>query len=86
VGLALKCTSCGLGSVSSLFYRGPEAHVCSSCGARFELADPARDRRSGRDRRAREEAAAWADWRSGEDRRRATSLDPKRRLHTPTAA
>jgi hypothetical protein len=72
--------------VSSLFYRGPDAHVCQSCGARFELADPALDRRSGHDRRRRADAGVRAEWRTGEDRRRVTGLDPKIRLPTPAAA
>jgi hypothetical protein len=72
--------------VSSLFYLGPDAHVCRSCGAPFELADPRHDRRTGADRRADDRhAAEWAEWRSGEDRRRARSLEPRRRLHTPAA-
>jgi hypothetical protein len=57
--------------VSALFYRGPDAHLCRSCGAAFELADPARDRRAGDDRRGRSNAGdGWAEWRSGADRRR----------------
>jgi len=73
--------------VSSLFWRGAEAHVCRSCSAPFELADPAHDRRSGRDRRADERhAAEWEEWRSGEDRRRNLSLEPRRRLRTPSTA
>jgi hypothetical protein len=72
--------------VSSLFYFGPAAHVCRSCGAHFELADPRHDRRSGSDRRAdKRNADEWAEWRSGEDRRRALSMEPRRRLSTPTA-
>jgi hypothetical protein len=86
VGLALRCTNCHAASVSSLFYAGPEAHVCRHCGASFELADPLQDRRSGSDRRADERnAEEWAEWRSGEDRRRALSLEPRRRLSTPRA-
>jgi hypothetical protein len=86
VGLALTCTNCDAASVSSLFYMGSDAHVCRHCGAPFELADPRQDRRSGADRRADERnAAEWAEWRSGEDRRRALSLDPRRRLSTPRA-
>ncbi|MEA2497501.1 MAG: hypothetical protein QOJ29_5412 [Thermoleophilaceae bacterium] len=70
-----------------MFYLGPEAHVCSTCGAPFELADSGRDRRSGADRRADEvHAREWAEWRSGEERRRALSMEPRRRLHTPSAA
>jgi hypothetical protein len=71
VGLALRCTNCGAASVSSLFYLGPDAHVCRSCGAPFELADPAHDRRLGIDRRryADDDAFAASDWRSGFDRR-----------------
>jgi hypothetical protein len=73
--------------VSALFYLGPDAHVCSTCGAPFELADPRHDRRSGNDRRADERSAAeWEEWRSGEERRRALSLEPRRRLRTPAAA
>jgi hypothetical protein len=70
VGVALRCTNCGTASVSSLFYLGPEVHVCTVCNAPFELADPGRDRRSGAERRARERNTLQrADWRSGEDRR-----------------
>jgi hypothetical protein len=87
VGLALKCTNCNATSISSLFYLGPDAHVCRACGSPFELADPRHDRRSGADRRADErEAEEWAEWRSGEERRRALSLEPRRRLRTPSAA
>lgn len=87
MGLALKCTGCGAASVSSLFWMGREAHVCRVCGAPFELADPLRDRRSGADRRADERNAdEWAEWRSGEERRRSLSLEPRRRLRTPSAA
>jgi hypothetical protein len=86
VSVALKCTNCGAASVSSMFYLGPDAHVCRVCGAPFELADPAHDRRSGSDRRSTEdEDTAWEEWRTGEDRRRATSMDPRRRLVTPSA-
>jgi len=86
VGLALKCTNCRAASVSSLFYRGSDAHVCRSCGAPFELADPRHDRRSGRDRRADERnAAEWEEWRSGEERRRRLTLEPRHRLRTPSA-
>ena len=71
MGLALKCTRCGLASVSAMFYRGPDAHICRTCRAPFELADPARDRRAGDDRRTRGKPShAWAEWRSGEERRR----------------
>jgi hypothetical protein len=69
VGVVLKCTNCGAASVSSLFYLGPDAHVCRSCGALFELADPALDRRSGRERRRFEDDSFEAEWRSGFDRR-----------------
>jgi hypothetical protein len=70
MGVALKCTRCGAASISSLFYRGPEAHVCRTCSAPLELLDPARDRRSGVDRRAHAgDPDGWADWRSGEERR-----------------
>jgi hypothetical protein len=87
VGLALKCTNCAAASVSSLFYLGADAHVCRSCGAPFELADPALDRRSRGERRAPDdEDSAWAEWRSGEDRRRATTMDPRARLRTPSTA
>jgi hypothetical protein len=87
VGVALKCMNCGAGSVSSIFWRGHDAHVCRSCGAPFELADPRVDRRSGADRRADERNAAdWEDWRSGEERRRGLSMDPRRRVRTPTAS
>jgi hypothetical protein len=58
-------------SVSALFYKGPDAHVCRVCHAPFTLADPERDRRDGRDRRRREALHDWADWRSGLDRRHA---------------
>jgi hypothetical protein len=70
VGIALRCTNCSTASISSLFYLGPDLHVCRSCGAPFELADPAHDRRLGADRRARvtDEFTA-AEWRSGFDRR-----------------
>jgi len=87
VGIALTCTACGTGSVSALFYKGPDAHVCRSCGAPFDLADPGHDRRTGADRRADERnAEEWAEWRSGEERRRALTLEPRRRLSTPDAA
>jgi hypothetical protein len=70
MGLALKCTNCGTASISSLFWLGHEAHLCRACGSPFELADPTRDRRSGRDRRVDERnAAEWEEWRSGEERR-----------------
>ena len=89
MGLALRCTNCNAASVSSLFYMGIDAHVCRHCGSPFELADPRQDRRSGADRRADERNAAewaeWVEWRSGEDRRRALSLEPRRRLRTPRA-
>jgi hypothetical protein len=56
--------------VSSLFYIGPDAHVCRICSAPFELADPALDRRTGGERRAlRDDSFRGADWRSGFDRR-----------------
>jgi len=87
VGVVLKCINCGTASVSSLFYLGADAHVCKSCGAPFELANPAHDRRSGSERRADERNAEdWAEWRSGEERRRSLSLEPRRRLRTPSAA
>jgi hypothetical protein len=70
VSVALKCTRCGAASVSSLFYRGPDAHVCRMCEAPFELADPTRERRMGLDRRAANARGEWADWRSGIERRR----------------
>jgi hypothetical protein len=70
VSVALKCTRCGAASVSSLFYRGPGAHACRLCDAPFELADPARERRLGLDRRARNNRGDSADWRTGIDRRR----------------
>jgi hypothetical protein len=73
VGVALRCTRCGATSVSSLFYLGTDAHVCRICNAPFELADPGRDRRRGRDRRTRGNGVdGWAEWRSGADRRGAT--------------
>jgi hypothetical protein len=60
--------------VSSFFYRGAEAHVCRSCGAPFELADPRHERRGGRDRRVNDDDSfADADWRSGFDRRMGTA-------------
>ena len=87
MGIALRCTNCSATSVSSLFYRGGGAHVCARCGAPFELANPAHDRRSGSDRRADDRhAAEWEEWRSGEERRRALSMEPRRRLRTPSAA
>jgi hypothetical protein len=87
VGVALRCTNCGAASVSSLFWLGHGAHVCRACSAPFELADPRRDRRSGADRRADERNAEdWQEWRSGEERRRARSMDPRRRIRTPAAA
>jgi hypothetical protein len=70
MGIALTCTNCSAASVSCLFYLGPDAHVCRCCGAPFELADPAHDRRAGRDRRAVEDDLFGpVDWRSGFDRR-----------------
>jgi hypothetical protein len=60
--------------VSSLFYLGPEAHVCRVCSSPFELLDPRRDRRSGRERRRGNGIEGWADWRSGDDRRHARPL------------
>jgi hypothetical protein len=71
VGLVLSCTNCNATSISSLFYLGPDAHVCRACGAPFELADPAHDRRSGVERRAVDDDDPFrlADWRSGFDRR-----------------
>ena len=87
MGIALRCTNCGTASVSSLFYLGADAHVCRVCSAPFELANPLQDRRSGRDRRADEEnAREWEEWRSGEERRRALSMEPRRRVRTPSAA
>ena len=87
MGIALKCTNCGTAGVSSLFYLGPDAHVCKVCSAPFELADPGRDRRSGSDRRADEEnAREWEEWRVGEERRRALTMEPRRRIGTPSAA
>jgi hypothetical protein len=87
MGLALRCTNCNAASVSALFYLGPDAHVCRLCGAPFELADRHRDRRSGADRRADERNAAdWEEWRSGEDRRRSLTLEPRHRVRTPSAA
>jgi hypothetical protein len=74
MGLAIRCIRCGATSVSSLFYLGPEAHVCSVCHAPFELVDPRRDRRDGRERRTDSESAKdrWAEWRTGGDRRQPT--------------
>ena len=72
--------------MSSLFYLGPDAHVCRHCGAKFELANPVQDRRTGSDRRADERnAREWAEWRSGEERRRTLSMEPRRRMRTPFA-
>ena len=72
--------------MSSLFYLGPDAHVCRHCGEPFELANQVQDRRSGSDRRADERnAREWAEWRSGEERRRTLTMEPRRRLRTPTA-
>jgi hypothetical protein len=60
--------------MSSLFYLGPDAHVCRSCGAPFELADPAHDRRVMSERRRHEDDSFAAnDCRSGLDRRLATA-------------
>jgi hypothetical protein len=70
MGIALSCTNCSAASVSSLFYLGPDAHVCRHCGAPFELADPAHDRRTGGDRRsAVDKLFGPEDWRGGFDRR-----------------
>jgi hypothetical protein len=78
VGVALRCTRCGATSVSSLFYLGTDAHVCRICNAPFELADPGRDRRRGRDRRTRGNGVdGWAEWRSGADRRGNPDLKPR---------
>jgi hypothetical protein len=74
MGIALRCTNCSAASVSSFFYLGPDAHVCRSCGAPFELADPAHDRRAGGERRSIEdELFDVSDWRSGFDRRMGTA-------------
>jgi hypothetical protein len=75
LGLALECTNCRATSISSLFYLGADAHVCSVCGAPFELAVPSHDRRSGIDRRTAEDDDPFrlADWRSGFDRRMRTA-------------
>ena len=74
MGLALRCTNCNTASVSALFYLGPDAHVCRSCGAPFELLDPAHDRRLMHERRADVDDTFGAnDWRSGFDRRAATA-------------
>jgi len=74
VGLALKCTNCNATSISSLFYLGPDAHVCRMCGSPFELADPNHDRRAGADRRTdHDDPFGVAEWRSGVDRRVATA-------------
>jgi hypothetical protein len=70
VGIALRCTNCSAASVSSIFYLGTDAHVCRSCGAPFELADPAHDRRLGSERRMLDEAEEYA---AGFDRRLATA-------------
>jgi hypothetical protein len=70
MSVALRCTRCGAGSVSSMFYLGPEAHVCRLCNAPFELADPERERRTGPDRRTGADDLEWANWRSGDERRR----------------
>jgi hypothetical protein len=69
VGVALKCTRCGAESVSSLFYRGQDAHLCRFCHSPFELADQRRDRRAGDDRRQGNGRHGWAEWRSGDERR-----------------
>ena len=71
MGLVLNCTNCNAASISSLFYLGPDAHVCRACGSPFELADPRHDRRSGIERRAADDDDSFgvADWRSGFDRR-----------------
>jgi len=74
VAVALKCTRCGAASVSSLFYKGPDAHVCRSCGAPFALADPGRDRRTGRERRDARRGGRVAEWRTGIDRRGARAV------------
>jgi hypothetical protein len=75
VGLALRCTNCDAASISSLFYSGPDAHICRACGAPFELADPRHDRRSGIDRRAADDDDPFgvAEWRSGLERRTGTA-------------
>lgn len=87
VALALTCTRCGGGSVSALFYRGPDAHVCRSCGAAYELVDPERDRRAGVDRRRRGDGSeGGAEWRSGEDRRHDAQRRPGTTSRTPAAA
>jgi hypothetical protein len=60
--------------VSSLFYLGLDAHVCRLCGAPFALADPAHDRRAGRERRTKDDHSFGVnDWRSGYDRRMGTT-------------
>jgi hypothetical protein len=87
MGLALRCTNCNATSVSTLFWRGYDAHLCRACGAPFELADPRLDRRSGEDRRADDRhAAEWEEWRSGEERRRSMTMELRHRLRTPSAA
>ena len=75
MGIALRCTNCSAASVSSIFHLGPDAHVCRSCGAPFELADPVHDRRLGSERRMldEDEEYAAAEWRSGFDRRIVTA-------------
>ena len=74
VGLALRCTNCNATSISSLFYLGPDAHVCRMCGSPFELADPNHDRRAGADRRTEDDDPfGVAEWRSGSDRRIVTA-------------
>jgi hypothetical protein len=61
--------------------------VCRICGAGYELADPARDRRAGGDRRRRGNGShGWAEWRSGEERRRDAPGRPETALNTPAAA
>lgn len=71
MGVRLECEDCPAQSVSSLFYRGPSNHRCHHCGGALTLADPRHDRRAGTDRRDRivSGGAAWADWRSGDERR-----------------
>src|SRR5436190_8417860 len=69
VGLVLKRTNCNTASITSMFYRGPDAHLCRACGTPFELSDPRHDRRSGVDRRAAKPYDGIAEWRSGFDRR-----------------
>jgi hypothetical protein len=74
MAVALECSRCGATSVSSLFYQGPDGHICRVCGGVFSLLDPARDRRRRPDRRGSGDDMRWAEWRSGSERRRTDAL------------